>query len=224
MASQGRFLQNYFANYRRTPSRLLSALGLWGRSNLYIKSKESLITSMSSQEVEVTVNGLTNGATNHDTPESTTQFDPSIFRSYLLALLPPVIGAEPDELESLFDDEFEEKVTRFATDNGGSIYIVKIREEVGDDALPIHTYELTPHLVYHPTHVTTLALIKRGPILDPLTPLPSQLHMLNLFGGEDTPYEGLHAVVSSGVKLWFDAFVGSRAGGRDGGDTRMGGS
>ncbi|KAG6890505.1 hypothetical protein C0995_007704 [Termitomyces sp. Mi166 len=177
---------------------------------------------MSSQEVEVTTNGLTNGATNHDTPESTTQFDPSVFRSYLLALLPPVIGAEPDELESLFDDEFDEKVSRFAADNGGSIYVVKIREEVEDDAPPTHAYELTPHLVYHPTHITTLALIKRGPTLDPLAPLANQLHMLNLFGGEETPYEGLHAVVSSGVKPWFDAFVGSRAGGRDGGDTRMG--
>lgn len=85
---------------------------------------------MSSQEVEVTANGLTNGATNHDTPDSTTQFDPLIFRSYLLALLPPVIGAEPDELESLFDDEFDEKIIRFAADNGGSIYVVKVREEV----------------------------------------------------------------------------------------------
>ncbi|KAG6887387.1 hypothetical protein C0992_012466 [Termitomyces sp. T32_za158] len=177
---------------------------------------------MSSQEVEVTANGLTNGITNHDTPDSTTQFDPSIFRSYLLALLPPLIGAEPDELESLFEEGFDEKIIRFAADNGGSIYVVKVKEEVEDDASPIHTYQITSHLVYHPTHVTTLALIKRGPTLDPLTPLASQLHILNLFGGEDTPYEGLHALVSSGVKPWFDAFVGSRAGGRDGGDTRMG--
>ncbi|KAG6864894.1 hypothetical protein C0991_006509 [Blastosporella zonata] len=163
----------------------------------------------------------TNGSTTHETPESTTQFDSFIFRSYLLALLPPVIGALPDELDSLFDDEFDEKVTRFAADNGGSIYVVKIREEVEEDMPPVHTYQLTPHLTYHSTHVTTLALIKRGPILDPLTPLASQLHILNLFGGEDTPYEGLHAVVSCGVKPWFDAFVGARAGGRDG-DTRMG--
>lgn len=59
----------------------------------------------------------------------------------------------------------------------------------------------------------TVALIKRTPVLDTLTPLASQLNIVNLFGGEDTPYEGLHAVVSYAVKPWFDAFVGTRAGG-----------
>ncbi|KAG6819964.1 hypothetical protein H0H93_006940, partial [Arthromyces matolae] len=212
----------------RTPSRrLLSSLNLWTRSKLSTKystkSRGSITSVMSSVDSEVAPNGLTNGTTNHEAPESvTTQFDPLVFRSYLLALLPPVIGADPSELESLFDEEFEEKVSRFATDSTSSMYVVKIKEEVEDDALPIYTYELTPHLVYHPTHVTTLALIKRGHSLDPLTPLASQLHMMNLFGGEDTPYEGLHAVVSSGVKPWFDAFVGARSSGRDGGDTRMG--
>ena len=39
-----------------------------------------------------------------------------------------------------------------------------------------------------------------------------QLHILNLFGGMETPYESLHAVVSCGVKPWFDAFVGTRQG------------
>ena len=91
-----------------------------------------------------------------------------------------------------------------------------------DDLPPTHSYQLTPHLIYHPSHVTTLALIKRGQTLDPLTPLASQLHIMNLFGGEETPYEGLHAVVSLGVKPWFDAFVGARSGGKDTGDIRMG--
>src|SRR6266545_3320117 len=90
-----------------------------------------------------------------------------------------------------------------------------------DDSNPTFTYHLTPHLTYHPSHVTTLALIKRGPTLDPLTPLSSQLHFLNLFGGDETPYQSLHAVVSSGVKPWFDAFVGARGSGKDG-DTKMG--
>jgi dynein heavy chain 1 len=38
-------------------------------------------------------------------------------------------------------------------------------------------------------------MIKRAPTLDPLTPLATQLHILNLFGGYETPYESLHAVV-----------------------------
>lgn len=57
--------------------------------------------------------------------------------------------------------------------------------------------------------------------MDPLIPLATQLHILNLFGGDETPYESLHAVVSCGVKPWFDAFVGTRGGGKDG-DSKMG--
>lgn len=83
-------------------------------------------------------------------------------------------------------------------------------------------YHLTPQLTYHPSYVTTIALIKRGATLDSSSPLATQLHFLNLFGGDETPYESLHAVVSCGVKPWFDAFVGARGTGKDGGDTKMG--
>ena len=86
---------------------------------------------------------------------------------------------------------------------------------------PTYSYLLTTHLAYTPSNSTTLALIKRGPTLDPITPLATQLHILNLFGGEETPYESLHAVVSNGVKPWFDAFVGARGQGKDG-DNKMG--
>jgi hypothetical protein len=57
--------------------------------------------------------------------------------------------------------------------------------------------------------------------LDALSPLAQQLHFLNLFGGDETPYESLHALVSQGVKPYFDAFVGARGGGKDG-DGKMG--
>ncbi len=86
---------------------------------------------------------------------------------------------------------------------------------------PTFSYILTAHLAYTPSNSTTLALIKRGPTLDPITPLATQLHLLNLFGSDETPYESLHAVVSSGVKPWFDAFVGARGQGKDG-DNKMG--
>jgi len=67
----------------------------------------------------------------------------------------------------------------------------------------------------------TIALIKRGPTLDFSSPLATQLHFFNLFGGEETPYGGLHAIISHGVKPWFDAFVGARGMGKDG-DAKMG--
>lgn len=91
----------------------------------------------------------------------------------------------------------------------------------GEDAPPTYSYKLTQTLTYDPSHVTTLAIIKRGPILDPTSPLATQLHILNLFGSDETPYESLHAVISCAMKPYFEAFVGARGGGKDG-DGKMG--
>lgn len=85
----------------------------------------------------------------------------------------------------------------------------------------MYSYLLTQTLTYSPAHVTTIAIIKRGSALDPLAPLAQQLHFINLFGGDETPYESLHSLVSGAVKPWFDAFVGARGGGKDG-DSKMG--
>ena len=73
---------------------------------------------------------ISNGAPSHDGPvDAPLPFDVSLFRSYLLSLLPPVLGAYPEELISLFDDEFDEKVSRFAAEGGGVIYVVKVKED-----------------------------------------------------------------------------------------------
>ena len=70
-----------------------------------------------------------------------------IFRSYLLSLLPPVMGAYPSDLESLFDEELDARVARFASDSGGIIYVVKVKEE---------SEGMSPYLIY-PTNLTFLA-------------------------------------------------------------------
>lgn len=75
-------------------------------------------------------NGLhTNGALQDGPVEPTTAFDPSIFRSYLLALLPPFLAASPEEVESIFDDEFDERVSKFAGEGGGVLYVVKKKDD-----------------------------------------------------------------------------------------------
>ncbi|KAI6112760.1 hypothetical protein F5141DRAFT_1272528 [Pisolithus sp. B1] len=151
---------------------------------------------MSSLNISPTLMPLmnSNGILPHDISAAAAPptFDMSMFKSYLLSLLPPILGTSSEELFSLFDNEFEERVTQFTADGGGMIYIVKIKE-----------------------------IQKCGHALDPLAPLATQLHILNLFSGEETPYESLHAVVSCGVKPWFDVFVGARGTGKEG-DTKMG--
>ena len=75
---------------------------------------------------------LTNGTSvngDHSSSEPTSTFDPEIFRQYLLHLLPPVLGANVADLDSLFDHEFAERVSRFAADTGGVIYVVQAKDE-----------------------------------------------------------------------------------------------
>ena len=138
MASENGLFQNYFTSYRRTPPRRLAAttVGLWGRSKFSrnpIKSGSEPLPSRVKTIMEPQFNlTTTNGGLSHDQPAepSSSSYDPEIFRSYLLSLLPPVIGALPSELDSLFDHNFDERVARFATETGGVIYVVKVKDEV----------------------------------------------------------------------------------------------
>ena len=83
-------------------------------------------------------NGIhrTNGALNgngdvHEpiSSEPAIPFDPSVFRSYLISLLPPILGASSEELDSIFDDDFDDRVSRFAGEGGGVVYVVKKKDE-----------------------------------------------------------------------------------------------
>ena len=54
--------------------------------------------------------------------------DSNVFRSYLLALLPVVLAASTEDIEStLFDDEFDERVSKFASEGNSVIYVEKTR-------------------------------------------------------------------------------------------------
>lgn len=79
--------------------------------------------------------GRTNGTLNgngdlHDgISEPAISFDPSVFHSYLLSLLPPILAAPPEDLESIFDDDFHDRVSRFAGEGTGVLYVVKKKDE-----------------------------------------------------------------------------------------------
>ena len=53
--------------------------------------------------------------------------------------------------------------------------------------------------------------MNRATHLNSLATLSTQLHLLNLFGADETLYESSHAVVSCRVKPRLDAFLGTRA-------------
>jgi hypothetical protein len=60
-------------------------------------------------------------------------FDADVFRVYLRALLPPVIAALPEDVEGLFDDTFDDRVAKFASEPGAVLYVVKSKYS-GDDS------------------------------------------------------------------------------------------
>jgi hypothetical protein len=132
MSSDNGFLQHYFTTYRKTvPKRSLTApFSLWKRSKSTRNSIKSVSDSSLRDMDPSSSLPTTNGSLNHQEPEPTTSvFDTEIFRSYLLSLLPPVIGADPSDLESLFDEEFDTRIARFASDSGGVVYVVKVKED-----------------------------------------------------------------------------------------------
>jgi hypothetical protein len=130
------FFQHYFSTYRRTlPRRLIvPGLGRWYKTRSRNSSKTSLRVESRHEPImdtPPTPLATTNGHSTTEPPvEPSSSFEAAVFRSYLQALLPPVIGATPAELESLFDDEFNDRVIRFASEGGGVIYVVKSKDEV----------------------------------------------------------------------------------------------
>ena len=157
MSSDNGFFQHYFTTYRKTlPKRSLTApFNLWKRSNSTRSSIKSVSETFVRDMDPPSSLAPTNGSINHQEPEPTSAFDPEIFRSYLLSLLPPVIGAYPSDLESLFDGEFDARVARFASDTGGVIYVVKVKEESEGMSSLFYIYpmNLTFLARWHPSNI-----------------------------------------------------------------------
>jgi dynein heavy chain 1 len=72
---------------------------------------------------------LPNGDNNH---QPGPPFDTDNFRTYLRALLPPVIAATQEDLDSLFDDTFDDRVAKFASEPGAVLYVVKAKNTLED--------------------------------------------------------------------------------------------
>jgi hypothetical protein len=126
MSSQAGLSQHYFM----TPPRQI-----WGKlSPKSNRSSIKTITDSSTLCIEMETSPpptpTTNGINHNMAPaEPSVAFNSEIFHSYLLALLLPVIGALPSELDSVFDSEFDERVAHFTTNTGGSLYVIKAKED-----------------------------------------------------------------------------------------------
>ncbi|UZJ53926.1 hypothetical protein CBS101457_003246 [Exobasidium rhododendri] len=171
------------------------------------------------------------------------EYDVELLRSYLELLLPVVMSVSDRTLtNTMFNrgSQWKETLQAFALDPSVAVlYVNKVRaEDVQDGANneALYIYSLATQATYTPLYVSSIALIKRVPSLDSSRSLPSQLHLLSLFGpastssdtiatlngdGEsrevaatvrESPYEALHSVVHNVMAPWFDAYVMSKEG------------
>ncbi|KAI8967648.1 dynein heavy chain [Mycotypha africana] len=149
-------------------------------------------------------------------------FDHRKVQDYLEQLLPLVLGAELADLENtLFSyPDTVEKFKRFANDPQTPVIFIMKEKEGGkyeDDDTQSFSYTASHEITYLPTHVGSIAIIKRVPSLDPSKPLQSQLQLLNLPGapssGEaNSAYEFLHSYIHLAVSPYFNAYVNARHG------------
>jgi len=157
----------------------------------------------------------------------TEPFDPLLLKDYLEKLITILLAADAVEINnSLFSyPDTLEKCKRFANDPQSPVlYILKEKESKKDeDDIDIspqtYIYTLSQEITYLPTHVGSIALIKRSPTLDPLRPVALQLLGMPLPGapiagepGAVSPYEALHSYVHLAVSPYFNAYVSSKAG------------
>lgn len=90
---------------------------------------------------------------------------------------------------------------------------------VDDTSPPTFSYTVSHEITYLPTHVGSLAVIKRLPTLDQSRPLQNQLQLINLPGapnsgepGQTSAYEFLHSYIHLAVSPYFNAYVNARHG------------
>ncbi|KAG2237733.1 dynein heavy chain [Thamnidium elegans] len=152
-------------------------------------------------------------------------FDHRKLQEYFEQLLPLILDAEVSDLENtLFAyPDTAEKFKRFANDAQTPVIFILKEKEGGkdeDDASspPTYSYTVSHEITYLPTHVGSLAVIKRLPTLDQSRPLQNQLQLINLPGansgepGQTSAYEFLHSYIHLAVSPYFNAYVNARHG------------
>ncbi|SAL98745.1 hypothetical protein [Absidia glauca] len=163
-------------------------------------------------------------ATAGPTAENMLAFDHVLLQKYFENLLPLVLDADVSDLDSTlfcYPDTVD-KFTRFANDAQTPVlFVLKEKEGGKDDAedSPVtFNYTASHEISYLPTHVGSLAVIKRVPTLDATRPLQSQLQFINLPGaasgepGQTSAYEFLHSYIHLAVSPYFNAYVNARHG------------
>ncbi|KAJ1798747.1 dynein heavy chain, partial [Coemansia sp. RSA 2399] len=149
--------------------------------------------------------------------------DPNIVKRYLMSLVPVLLGSGQDMLDDgSGDDDSEESdlnairamfsipeasVKCKAYANDASVPVLYVVKETETDEAPEadaaytlgrSSFSLSFELLWKPTHVGSVALIKRVPTLDPTVPLARQIQVMNLPGPALVSSSSVVAVAGDG--------------------------
>ncbi|KAJ2451292.1 dynein heavy chain [Coemansia sp. RSA 2336] len=113
--------------------------------------------------------------------------DPNIVKQYLLNLVPVLLGgddAEQDAVCAMFaHPEASDKCRAFANDMGIPVlYVTKDTQQLDEDQGGSAVFFLSFELLWKPSHIGSIALIKRAATIDPDVPLARQIQVMNLPG------------------------------------------
>lgn len=168
--------------------------------------------------------------------------DPNIIKEYLLNLVPVLLGGPEDyeAIKAIFAfPEASSRCADFANDPSVPVlYVTKDTEAEESEEFSTAFFSLATELVWKPSHMGSVALIKRAPTVDPHVPLVRQIQIMNLPGPAATdssavptaadrsvaaekrggggdrmnanPYETLHAYVRFAVSPYFNAYVAAK--------------
>lgn len=179
-------------------------------------------------------NGTSNGT---PVPASPSAVDPQTIIQYLVSVLDVTLGASRQELESndslLSESRISDTITRcqrFALEAQVALYVQKEALDASDgveangdgsDLLPVGLsearYTLSSEILYSPSTLSCVAVLKRPVPILPTLPISSQVSVINLPGAASalststnsasgaTPFEALHSLVHFALAPYFDA-------------------
>lgn len=176
-------------------------------------------------------------------PVTVNAIDPVLLKTHLDKLLPILIDADPIALKkSLWNHpRISDKLSSFITDPSVSFAAIVKERVLSSLATPqtpggsnndenntnaanllvddntqdnVYTYSFHTEFLYRDTTASSVAIIKRVPVIESTRSISSQLQLIHIPGPQEggNAYETLHSLIHNAVAPFFDAYVSAKGG------------
>ncbi|KAK3093975.1 hypothetical protein FSP39_022394 [Pinctada imbricata] len=152
-------------------------------------------------------------------PVSQTIAELTDFAEYLCRIVPALLEdsdvAAPALKTTIFEKNVADCIKKFLGDSQIPVLLIQRlsskdeTEEVSEggegDGDGNVSYQISTDVHYSSSKISSMVLIKRGPVVEADKSFPSQLRVMNF--SEGSPYETLHAYVSNAVAPYFKSYI-----------------